>query len=80
MDVTSGEILTAPTFNELTATAQHLLSAADADDDKATSGEAVSCPQWALYGRSIVLKAARQSMEESASAPERAADRYCLHR
>ena len=39
LTVSPGETLVAPTPDELTATAQHLLSAADAGDDKAKSGK-----------------------------------------
>ena len=48
MSVTAGETLTTPTPDELTATAQHLLSAADADDDKSESGDASSMHCLAL--------------------------------
>ncbi len=40
LTVSPGETLVAPTPDELTATAQHLLSAADAGDDEAKSGKA----------------------------------------
>lgn len=40
LTVSPGEILVAPMPDELTATAQHLLLAADAGDDEAKSGTA----------------------------------------
>ena len=49
LSVTSGETLTAPTPDELTATSQHLLSAADAADDEAKSGEASPMHYCALW-------------------------------
>ena len=42
LTVRPGERLAAPTANELTATAQHLLSAADAASDKEKIGEDAS--------------------------------------
>lgn len=42
MNVSPGERLAAPTAEELTATAQHLLSAADAASDKEKMGEDAS--------------------------------------
>ena len=42
LNVSPGERLAAPTANELTATAQHLLSAADAASDKENMGEDAS--------------------------------------
>ena len=79
VNVSAGEILTAPTPDELTATAQHLLSAADADDAKAMSGEAVSCPHWPLQVR-LYHSEGSTSVKESACAPEKSDDGYCLHR
>ena len=47
LTVRAGETLDAPTPDELTATAQHLLSAADATDNEAKSGEASPMLSWA---------------------------------
>ena len=52
LSIKAGEILNAPTSDELTATAQHLFSAADADDGKAMSGEALA--DLSLQARCIV--------------------------
>ena len=64
----AGEALTAPTSDELTAAAQHLLLAADADDDNAKSGEApfqvLPGPSWHV----CCLNAVSHSFEGSASA------------
>lgn len=57
LNISAGEILTAPTSDEFTATAQHLLSAADADDDKAISGEVLVDCFWPV-GQMYPLSAA----------------------